>query len=784
MAILPALAIQAYNEIELNRAREAEVRENALRLAKFASGELDRIIENGHGLAVALANLPAVRNHDTAGCSDYAAALTKVFPQYLTMGAIDLDGHVFCSSRPIPPGASAADRWFFNEAIQSGKFVIGDYLIGRLVKKPILPLALPFSGSDGRIAGAVYVSLDIDWLTRYFQSDRQINNDATLAIADRNGVILVRLPDNARYVGTKFAEVYHPYIFANGPGTAEIEGVDGIHRILGYAPVLYPPSGLFVGVGLTTATAFAAVNDASRAGFILIGVGLAIGLLVAWLGGRYFISWPIDKLVRASAQWRRGNFAARSDLGRGGSEIVHLGRTFDDMAGGLQRRQQANAELLATLESRVQERTQILEAAQAELKEANSGLESQARDLASTNRELQLEMQRREQAEEALRHLQKIEALGQLTGGVAHDFDNLLQVILGSLDTAHRRLMRGEPITAENGWEQVQPAIRSAERAAALTQQLLAFARRQPLSPQALDINRLVSGMSELLRRTLDETIKIETVLAGGLWPVFADSSQLESAIINLAVNARDAMPDGGRLTIETANTYLDEAYAAAHEEVVAGQYVLLAITDDGAGMTREVLRQAFDPFFTTKEVGQGTGLGLSQVYGFIKQSGGHIKVYSEPAQGTTVKMYLPRLVSTEAPAKISAQSGAIPGGSKGELILVVEDEDDVRASTVGMLEELGYGVLKAPDGHAALRLLADYPEIRLLFTDVGLPGGLNGRQLADAAHATRPDLRVLYTTGYARNAIVHHGTLDPGVELMVKPFTYTALAAKIRAML
>jgi len=190
MAILPALAIQAYNEIELKRSREAEVRENALRLAKFASGELDRIIESGHGLAVALANLPAVRNHDAADCSDYAAALTKVFPQYLTMGAIDLDGHVFCSSRPIPPGASAADRWFFNEAIQSGKFVIGDYLIGRLVKKPILPLALPFSGSDGRIAGAVYVSLDIDWLTRYFQSDRQINNDATLAIADRNGVIV------------------------------------------------------------------------------------------------------------------------------------------------------------------------------------------------------------------------------------------------------------------------------------------------------------------------------------------------------------------------------------------------------------------------------------------------------------------------------------------------------------------------------------------------------------------------------------------------------------------
>jgi hypothetical protein len=375
MAILPALAIQAYNEIELRRSREAEVREDALRLAKFASGELDRIIDNGRALAVALANFPAVHNHDTAACSDYAAALTKVFPQYVAMGAIDLNGNVFCSSRPIPPGANATDRWFFNEAIRSSEFVIGDYMIGRIVKKSILPLALPFFGPDGRISGAVYVSLDVDWLARYFQSDRQINKDATLAIADRNGVILVRLPDNVQYVGTKFAEIYWPYIFAKEPGTAEIVGIDAIHRILGYVPVQSAPAiGLYVGVGLTTAKAFAAVNDAWRFGFILIAIGLAVGLLVAWLGGRYFISRPIDKLVQASAQWRRGNFAARSDLGRGGSEIVQLGRTFDDMAGELDHRQQNNANMLATLESRVQERTRVLEAAQAELKEANAGL--------------------------------------------------------------------------------------------------------------------------------------------------------------------------------------------------------------------------------------------------------------------------------------------------------------------------------------------------------------------------------------------------------------------------
>ena len=785
LAVLPALAIQIYNETQLKQSREAEVRQDALRLAKFASGEIDRIIDNGRALAVAIANSPAVRNKDAAACADYAAALAKIFPQYLAIGAIDRDGRVFCSSRLITPGTSAADRWYFQEAIRTGKFVIGDYAIGHLVKKPIVPLNLAFLGPDGRTAGVVYLSLDIDWLARYFENDRLINQDATLAIADRNGVILVRLPDNSHYVGTKFADVYRPYIFAPTPGTAEITGVDGIRRILGYVPIQSPPAeGIYVGVGLTTATAFAAVNAASRVGFILLGAGLALGLLLAWLGGQYFISRPIGRLVAASSFWRRGDFAARANLGRGGSEISQLGRTFDAMAGALQQRQQENAALLATLENRVQERTRVLEAAQAELKAANAGLESQAQELAAANRELHSEMQRREQAEESLRHLQKIEALGQLTGGIAHDFNNLLQVILGSLDLAQHRLNRGDVITAECGWEQLQAAVRGAERAALLTQQLLAFARRQPLAPQTLDLNRLVTSMSEMLRRTLGETIAIETVLAGGLWSVSADSNQLENAIINLAVNARDAMPNGGRLTIETANASLDEAYARTHEEVTAGQYVMLAISDNGVGMTGEVLGQAFEPFFTTKELGQGTGLGLSQVYGFIKQSGGHIKIYSEPGQGTTVKMYLPRLALAGATAAIVGQSDAAPGGTKAEVILVVEDEPDVRLSTVGMLEELGYAVVEAADGASALQLLADRPEIRLLFTDVGLPGGMNGRQLAEKARETRPDLKVLYTTGYARNAIIHHGRLDPGVELMIKPFTFAALAAKIRAML
>ena len=327
LAVLPALAIQTYNETQLKQSREAEVRRDALRLAKFASGEIDRIIDNGRALAVAIANLPEVRNKNAAACSEYAAALTEVFPQYLAIGAIDFDGHVFCSSCPITPGTSAADRWYFQEAVRSDKFIVGDYAIGQLVKKPILPLNLAFLGPDGRIAGVVYLSLDIDWLARYFENDRLINQDATLAIADRNAVILVRLPDNSRYVGTKFADDYRTYIFAQTPGTAEITGVDGIRRILGYVPIQSPPAiGLYIGVGLTTATAFAAVNDAARVGFILVATGLALGLLLASFGGAYFISRPLGKLVAASSYWRRGNFAARADLGRGGSEIAQLGR--------------------------------------------------------------------------------------------------------------------------------------------------------------------------------------------------------------------------------------------------------------------------------------------------------------------------------------------------------------------------------------------------------------------------------------------------------------------------
>jgi len=389
------------------------------------------------------------------------------------------------------------------------------------------------------------------------------------------------------------------------------------------------------------------------------------------------------------------------------------------------------------------------------------------------------EMAAREDAETRLRQMQKMESIGQLTGGIAHDFNNMLAIVIGSLDLAERRLER-EP---DRALQSIENAREGAQRAATLTARLLAFSRQQPLAPVPLDANKLVSGMSELLRRALGEHVLVETVLAGGLWTTFVDASQLESALLNLAVNGRDAMPDGGRLTIETANSYLDEAYAATREEVQPGQYVAICVSDTGVGMSNEVAAQAFEPFFTTKGIGKGTGLGLSQVFGFVKQSGGHIAIYSEIGEGTTVKLYLPRHIGPAAVRSAPEASEAIPRGKTSDIILVVEDEDRVRHFAVDALRELGYTVLSASNGFDGLDIIRDQPRLSLLLTDIVMPR-MNGRQLADEARQILPGLRVLYTTGYTRNAVVHNGILDPGVALLAKPFTIAQLALRVRAIL
>ncbi len=399
---------------------------------------------------------------------------------------------------------------------------------------------------------------------------------------------------------------------------------------------------------------------------------------------------------------------------------------------------------------------------------------------ASLETEVQLRTHELMEAEEALRQSQKMEAVGQLTGGLAHDFNNLLTGVTGSLELLQTRIAQGRIKELDR---YVNAAQGAARRAAALTHRLLAFSRRQTLDPKPTDANRLVAGMEELIRRTVGPEIAVETVAVGGLWPTLVDPGQLENALLNLCINARDAMPDGGRITIETANRWLD-ARTARERDLEPGQYVSLCVSDTGTGMTPEVIAKAFDPFFTTKPIGQGTGLGLSMIYGFTKQSGGLVRIYSELGGGTTVCLYLPRHIGVAEAAELALELADAPRAQQGETVLVVDDEPTIRMLVTEVLQDLGYTAIEAADGSSGLKILQSDVRVDLLVTDVGLPGGVNGRQVADAARVSRPDLKVLFITGYAENAVVSHGHLDPGMHVLTKPFAMEALASRIKDLI
>ncbi len=398
------------------------------------------------------------------------------------------------------------------------------------------------------------------------------------------------------------------------------------------------------------------------------------------------------------------------------------------------------------------------------------------RDL-TERRETQLQL---EQSREQLAQAQKMEAVGQLTGGIAHDFNNLLTGISGSLELMRSRMAQGRVGDLERYIVGAQVAT---ARAAALTHRLLAFARRQTLDPKPTDANRLVTSMEDLLQRTMGPEIKLEAVLSASLWPTLCDPNQLEAAILNLCINARDAMPEGGRLTIETANGWIDDL-TARRQDLPAGQYTTISISDTGTGMSPEVLARAFDPFYTTKPLGQGTGLGLSMVYGFALQSGGQVRLYSEVGVGTTVRLYLPRYYGEAIAAEEAKPTMPVPRAGAGETVLIVDDEPTIRMLITEILEELGYAAIEAADSVSGLKVLKSDVRIDLLITDVGLPGGMNGRQMVDAVRAIRPNLKVLFITGYAENAAIGNGHLLPGMHVMTKPFAMERLAFRIKAII
>lgn len=493
--------------------------------------------------------------------------------------------------------------------------------------------------------------------------------------------------------------------------------------------------------GLTLDQIVATVHPDDR-----VGLAAAMDAAVA-RGGAYAHQYRVRR-ADGCYYWIEAN--GRVELGTDGGPLTFPGVVLDiEQRRAVEReRDRAAAALRAlneTLEQRVAERTQELM-----------------------------------KAEEQLRQAQKMEAVGQLTGGLAHDFNNLLAGISGALEMVGTRLRQGRVADVDKYVVAAQGATR---RASALTHRLLAFSRRQTLDPRPTDVNALVNGMTDLIQRTVGPAIRVETVGASGLWPTLVDGSQLENALLNLCINARDAMPDGGRITIETANRWLDRSGARLHD-VPEGQYMSLCVTDTGTGMAPDIIAKAFDPFFTTKPIGQGTGLGLSMIYGFAQQSGGQVRIYSEIGKGTTVCIYLPRHYGDSGEDEVAPADQQATGSGAGETVLVVDDEPSVRMLIADILEDLGYMVIEAADSATGLRVLESDARIDLLVSDVGLPGGMNGRQMADAGRQVRPGLKVLFITGYAENSVIGNGHLEPGMQVLTKPFVVETLAARVRDMI
>jgi signal transduction histidine kinase len=722
---IPALLLLAYAAQD----REAVIAADSQRLMALAQAkatELDARVRGTAQLQYGLARAADLATADRAACSRFLAQVREAYTQYTGIITIRPDGRMFCDSLSTGRELDLSGRDYFRRALAVTGDVVLEPTFGRLTGRAVMQVAYPVRDSANDLRFVLLASLD---LARLLGDEAPAVPGARILMVDDRGQVLAAAPSDAPGLkpGTSIAETPLWRFVSTSPGAAlsDVTLADGSLSVWARADTAVVGGTrlhLLAGAPREAITAAAERRHARHLG-LLAGVAAFLFLSV-WLLAEYALRRPVRRVSAMAERLAAGDLSARIEppLPRG-----ELG------------------------------------ALMAELNQAAQSLQKQQADIAQLN--------------DRLTRSQRLEAVGQLTGGVAHDFNNLLTVVLGNADLL-AELCADDPQRRSLA----EMIAEAAQRGAALTRQLLAFARRQPLAPQAIDINQQVAAFDPLLRRTLGEHIEIELVRGAGLWPAMVDAAQLQNALLNLCLNARDAMPSGGKLTLETANVALDRAYAEQAPDVVPGQYVMLAVSDTGHGIAPEHLARVFEPFFTTKEKGRGTGLGLAMVYGFAKQSGGHVSVYSEPAHGTTVKLYLPRALGDKpVGAPPAPQTSAARGGE--ETVLVVEDDEAVRLLVCNDLRALGYRVLQAADGREALVVL-DAQQVDLLFTDVVMPGGLSGRQLADEACRRRPTLRVLYTSGYTENAIVHHGRLDPGVMLLAKPYRRVDLAGAVRAAL
>jgi signal transduction histidine kinase/HAMP domain-containing protein len=835
-ALLPAIGIQAYNEYDLRRAHQVEVQNQALSLAKLVAAEQQQIVQGIRQVLIAMSELPAIKARDSRACDAYLAAIQQRFPAFITFLVTDLNGRSFCDTNSDHRPISIAARTYFARVLKTGAFTVGEFSKGLSTGRNVVQFALPFNGDDGQ-RGVIVAGLNLDWLADYI-ARKGVPEGAAIAVTDRNGTYLARYPDNGRFVGTKMPG--DKYQKMDERGAVDILDIDGVERIEGYSALQGDSGGLVLSFGLNKAQAFTGIQDRTKRGIFLIALSTSLVLILTWLGARRFIHRPLGQLVDGANQWRLGEYNQRVHI-RDKSEIAGVAGAFNIMADALERREHELSEAKGKAEEAAARITMIFESttdsvilvdpdwrisylngrARAQIAEgrelvgaklrevfweADGKIFDRLREAISAQRPASLEtycarrdtwyainafpssqglaiyfrditehkqaLETRRLIEEQLHQSQKMESVGQLTGGIAHDFNNLLTVVSGNLDLI-------EVATDYGRVRQLAAAAQGAvDRGTRLTTQLLAFSRQQRLNPKLVNANQLISDFQGLIRQAVGGGCEVKLRTDERLWGCDVDPSLLEAALLNLALNGRDAMPDGGVLQIETRNAVLDEGAVAG---CLPGSYVTLSITDTGCGMPPEVRDRIFEPFFTTKEVGKGTGLGLSMVYGFVRQSGGGVAVESVPGAGTTVALYLPKATQEPDDAGEATQAQAIPGGS--ERILVVDDNEDLLEVTSAMLTTFGYRVHCARDGAEALQVLQSGQGFELLFSDVVMPNGMNGIELARAARRLCKDIKILLTSGYAEDVLERYRAMDEFI-ILDKPFHLDDLAQRVHSIL
>ncbi len=768
-ASAPAIAVHAYLQADLRDDAERAVLATAQQSAELLHADLAAMVEGARQVASMIGQLNSVQQFSGA-CVIPLAAVGRAMQRYDMLRVVDEDGHVVCASNEQPKKVSALQRQRNEMALARGSFEADMVMPQEAGEGAVMAFSQAFTGRNQR-RGVINIGISTRWWAEHVAAAR-LPMGSTAIIADRDGVILADIP-MAGPTGSRLASPMMALLDAPQVGAIFVPNAKGAKQATGFVPISAPPGGLFVAVGVAPVAVSGWYTDRGREADLLMLFGMILSFGLAMAVGQILVRRPTNALLDAAHRWSLGDLDTRVAVNSGRhSEFGRLALAFNSMAAALGRRRLEAAELTDTLEARVAARTD---------------------ELVKSRDRLQVAMAQQAKSEASLNQMQKLQAVGQLAGGIAHDFNNLLTAVISAMEILRQRV----PAEDERSHRLITSALHSADRGGRLTSKLLSFSRRQLLVPVPIDLNVILLGMVSLLTNTLGRSIRVETGLAPALWLALVDPNQVESAILNLALNARDAMPNGGTLRISTINVSIPlaavpaEADAVAsqgvtapdasavspiQQERLAGDFVMIRVSDTGCGMKPEVLARVFEPFFTTKPQGRGTGLGLSQVHGLAAQSGGEVRLSSEVGLGTTVSLLLPRAVV------MSAASSPVDDGvarSVGLTVLLVDDDADVRSLTAEMLIELGHSPISAPDGQAALALLAEADDMDILLTDYAMPG-VDGLELIDQAARLRPAMRAVLMTGHADV----DGSSDARAHaILLKPFTMSALARVLDSM-